>query len=92
MAGQVNERVTQLLTSRTRAIQGHFADLPPQKFISTTELRVWASTFNVNGTCPSHEVDLRSWLTHPGAAPPATTPIWQRKAPIALFQRRRDNL
>jgi hypothetical protein len=61
-----NEVITQTIATRSKGIRQRLASLKHDAFLNTTEVRLWASSFNVNGSCPAPEHDLRSWLMHPG--------------------------
>lgn len=62
----ISEAIEQALKTRSRGILKHIACLSPEAYSDVKELRVWSSTFNVNGDKPQPDQDFRSWLVHPG--------------------------
>jgi hypothetical protein len=62
----ISEAVEQLLKTRSKGILKQISCLSPEAYSDVKELRIWASTFNVNGEKPQPEHDFRSWLLHPG--------------------------
>ena len=62
----VSEAVEQALNTRSKGILKHISCISPETYSDVKELRVWASTFNVNGEKPQPDHDFRSWLVHPG--------------------------
>jgi hypothetical protein len=62
----VSEALQQALKTRSKGILKHISCLSTDAYSDAKELRVWASTFNVNGEKPQPEYDFRSWLLHPG--------------------------
>jgi hypothetical protein len=65
----INEIVNQTIATRNKGIRQRFTSLKHDAFLNSTEIRVWASSYNVNGSHPAPIHDLRSWLMHPGRAP-----------------------
>lgn len=63
---KVSEAVEQALNTRSKGILKQISCLAPEAYSDVKELRVWASTFNVNGEKPQPDHDFRSWLIHPG--------------------------